>query len=59
LAYLRLGQVQLARKTYEEGNQRYGADEARRIGAVDDLKQLVEQGVQVTEAKTLLNNYWK
>jgi tetratricopeptide (TPR) repeat protein len=58
LAYLRLGQVQLARKTYEEGNQRYGADEARRVGAVDDLKQLIAQRIQADQAQKILHAYW-
>ena len=51
LAYLRLGQLDQARQTYAEGIKTYGADEARQVGAVDDLKQLITQGVQAAEAK--------
>ncbi len=59
LAYLRLGQLDQARQTYAEGIKTYGADEARQVGAVDDLKQLITQGVQATEAKQLLDTYWQ
>lgn len=59
LAYLRLGQIEEARKAYAEGIKRYGAAQAQQVGAVDDLKQLIAQGTQVAEAQRLLATYWQ
>ncbi|MBI2505742.1 MAG: tetratricopeptide repeat protein [Candidatus Latescibacteria bacterium] len=59
LAYLRLGQVARARQAYAEGIERFGAAEAERIGAVEDLKQLIGQGIQVVETQQILSTYWK
>ena len=35
-----------------------GADEARRVGAVDDLKQLIAQRIQADQAQKILHAYW-
>ncbi|MCC7262444.1 MAG: tetratricopeptide repeat protein [Candidatus Latescibacteria bacterium] len=59
LAYLRLGQLDQARQAYAEGVKKYGAPEGRQVGAVDDLKQLIAQGIQTAEAQRLLDTYWQ
>jgi len=59
LAYLRLGQTAQARVAYEEGIKQFGAGEGERIGAVDDLKDLIARGIQGAEAQRILDNYWK
>jgi len=59
LAYLRQGYFEQAKQSYTEGIAKYGADEARKIGAVDDLRQLIAQGIQTAEAQKLLDTYWK
>ncbi|MBI2505743.1 MAG: tetratricopeptide repeat protein [Candidatus Latescibacteria bacterium] len=59
LAYLRLGQLDLARQAYAEGIEKYGPAEAEKIGAVEDLKQLIGQGIQMVEAQQILSTYWK
>lgn len=59
LVYLQLGQVEQARQVYAEGIEKYGAAEAQQIGAVDALKQLIGQGIQVAEAQRLLSTYWQ
>jgi len=58
LAYLRLGRFEQARASYAEGIARYGPDEARKVGAVEDLKQLLQQGVHAEQARQLLDTYW-
>jgi tetratricopeptide (TPR) repeat protein len=58
LVYLRAGQVEEARRAYEEGVKRFGAAEAERIGAVEGLKALLKEGIQAAEARALRETYW-
>jgi tetratricopeptide (TPR) repeat protein len=58
LAHLRAGQVAEARRAYAEGVRYFGAAEAERSGAVEDLKALLREGVQAAEARALLETYW-
>lgn len=59
LAYLRLGKIAEARAAYAEAVAQFGAAEAGRIGAVEDLRRLIAQGVQTAAAQQLLDTYWK
>lgn len=44
LALLAQGQVEEAREVYERAVEEYGAEEAIRLGSVEELRALVEQG---------------
>ncbi|MBM3278521.1 MAG: tetratricopeptide repeat protein [Candidatus Handelsmanbacteria bacterium] len=59
LSNLKLGRFEQARQSYAEGIEKYGADEAKKIGAVEDLKQLLQQGIHTAEAQKLLDAYWR
>jgi hypothetical protein len=58
LAYLARGDVKTARRTYAQGVERFGAAEAKGMGAADGLRRLVERGVQVASAQDLLRTFW-
>ena len=58
LAYLRQRERELAKAAYSEGVRKYGAAEAEQIGAVQDLRDLVSQGIEVAEARHILDTYW-
>lgn len=59
LAYLLLGRETQARAAYAEGVEKYGAGVAVEAGSVDDLRQLVQRGIQATVAQEILTAYWK
>lgn len=58
LAYLASGDLERARAAYARGVERFGAAAAVRIGAVEDLRQLVERGVEPAAGHSLLHKYW-
>jgi len=58
LAYLAQGDMVKARKAYARGIAEFGAEEGRKIGAVEDLRDLTAQGVRVKEAREILLAYW-
>jgi len=57
LAQLAAGQVRQAEKQYAEAVERYGAEEAQRIGAVQDLRELASSATYPA-AQKLLTRYW-
>ena len=59
LVCLMQGQTEDADSAYAIGVARIGAVAARRIGAVNDLKNLVARDIQTAEARRILNRYWK
>lgn len=58
LAYLVKGEFETARKIYAQGIEQFGAELGEKIGAVDDLEDLIAQGVHVPEVKKILQTYW-
>jgi tetratricopeptide (TPR) repeat protein len=58
LAYLTMGDLAAADSTYAAAVSAFGAAEARKIGAVADLNDLVTSDVQATAARRLLTRYW-
>ncbi len=56
LALLARGDRDKALATYAEAVQRFGTDEAVRIGAVEDLRALAAQGIE--DAQVVLRQYW-
>ena len=58
LAYLRQGDIEAARRAYAQGMQMFGAAEAERVGALQDLRNLIDRGTRVAEAKEILDTYW-
>jgi len=59
LAYLAKGDIEKARETYARSVAEFGTAEAEKIGAVDDLKDLIARGIRAAEAQEILNAYWK
>lgn len=59
LAHLLLGQEAQARAAYAEGVEKYGAEAAAEAGSADDLRQLVQRGIQAGIAQEILTTYWK
>ena len=58
LCYLALGKLELARNTYAEAIDAHGTIEGHRIGAVNDLRNLISRNVQVRTASGILGLYW-
>jgi tetratricopeptide (TPR) repeat protein len=58
LAYLVQGRVQAARQTYARAVAEFGAREAEIIGAVSDLKELIDKDLCAAEAQDILETYW-
>jgi len=58
LFYLHNGEVEKARTTYAQAVEQFGAATAVEIGAVDELKDLIDQGIQVEAANKILDLYW-
>ena len=58
LFYLHNGEVEKARITYAQAVEQFGAATAVEIGAVDELKELRDQGIQVKTANKILDLYW-
>ena len=58
LAHMAIGDVSAARQVYAQGVERFGAAEAQRIGAVDDLRALLAKGSSAAGARQLLNEFW-
>ena len=59
LAYLANGESDAAKATYARGVEEFGAGEAERIGAVDDLKKLIARGIHADVAQEILENHWE
>ena len=59
LAYLAKGEIDAARATYARGVEEFGAEEAEKIGAVDDLQEFVGRGAHASAAQAILDTYWK
>jgi hypothetical protein len=53
------GRIALAESTYAAGVARFGAQEAAKLGAVEDLKNLVRQGRRAAEAQKILARHWE
>ena len=58
LAYLARGDVEEAEKTYAQAIEEFGAAEGRAIGAVSDLRALIESGVREDAGERILRRYW-
>jgi ParB-like chromosome segregation protein Spo0J len=55
---LHQGQIEAARAAYAQGIEQFGRDEAKKAGAVKDLKTLITRGLRTAEAKEILDTYW-
>ena len=58
LAYLAREDFEEAKEAYAKAVSLYGADEARRIGAVDDLRILIDSNVGVPAGNDIMDAYW-
>ena len=58
LAHMALGDFPTARQVYAQGIERFGAGEAQRIGAVDDLRALLAEEASAAGVRQLLNEFW-
>ncbi len=58
LALLEKGRVAEAELAYARAVERHGAEEAVKIGAVEDLRTVVGRGVQTAAAQAILGAYW-
>ena len=58
LFYLVQGRVEAAEAAYAQGVAQFGCEEAVRIGAVEDLRQ-VQQTLQHPVAQRILDRYWR
>ena len=58
LVYLATGDEGQAEATYAQAIDEFGPQEARRIGAVDDLLTLMRQGPHAAAALRTLRQYW-
>lgn len=59
LAYLSIGDAELAKQTYAGAIANYGAEEGLRVGALDDLRALAERSVQREVARQIIGRYWQ
>lgn len=58
LAYMARGDFAAARRIYAQGVERFGATEAQRVGAVDDLRALIAKTPSAIGARQLLDEFW-
>ena len=58
IAYLARGDIDSAHRIYARAIAQFDPDEGRRIGAVEDLKNLISRGVRVRQAQEILEAYW-
>ncbi|MFT7695637.1 MAG: tetratricopeptide (TPR) repeat protein [Candidatus Latescibacterota bacterium] len=58
LAHMALGDFAAARQVYAQGIERFGAEEAQSIGAVDDLRALLAKSPSKADIRQLLNEFW-
>ena len=58
LFYLHRGEVDKAREIYARAVRQFGAATAVEIGATDDLKTLIDRGIQVRAAGEILKAHW-
>ena len=58
LALLARGDDQAARDAYGRGVHQFGADEAVRSGAVDDLQSLIDRGLASGVGEEILKTHW-
>ncbi len=58
LAYLAQGKTERAEIVYRDAVFQFGAEEAVRIGAVEDLRNLIDRGIRVAAAEAILNSHW-
>jgi len=56
LTYLAMGDIASARAAYALGLRQFGREEARKMGAIDDLEDLIEKGIQVEAASQILQS---
>ncbi|MDA0336415.1 MAG: tetratricopeptide repeat protein [bacterium] len=57
LVFLTQGRIDQARAVYAQGLEQYGAATAEQIGALRDLRQMVQRGTQVAEASAILQMF--
>jgi tetratricopeptide (TPR) repeat protein len=58
LAHMARGDFAAARQVYVQGIERFGAEEAQKVGAVSDLRALLAQSSSAVEIRRLLNEFW-
>jgi tetratricopeptide (TPR) repeat protein len=58
LAYMALGDLEIAQKTYAEGFARYGRREADQAKVRENLERLTAQGIQPEATRQLLQRYF-
>ena len=58
LVYVVREDLQKARQAYAQAVAQFGAGEGKRIGAVQDLKDLLEHGEHAAAARTILRAHW-
>ena len=59
MAHLTLGSTEKARLAYAEAIEEFGTEEGARIGADDDLANLIQEGTRpAATARTVLERYW-
>ena len=54
LAYLASGRLEKADSSYARGVAEFGREQATRVGAVDDLRELIERGIQADKAREMV-----
>lgn len=59
LVLLARGDIEAAKGEYAQGIERYGSEQAREVGAVDDLLDLARRGVQVGAVQEILRAHWQ
>ena len=58
LTYLAKGETERADKLYGEAVGRYGRDVAHDIGAIEELRRLMERGLQVSATESILQKHF-
>ena len=59
LVYLAKGEFDAARAAYARGVEEFGAEEAKRNGAVGDLKEFIGRSVHADVAQEILEKHWE
>ena len=54
LSYLAAGRLEKADSTYARGVAEFGREGAARVGALDDLRELIERGIQADKAREIV-----
>ena len=58
LIYMVQGDLQKTRQAYAQAVAQFGAGEGKQIGAVQDLKELLEHGEHAAKARAILHAHW-